>query len=411
MSADVHMRRLSDFANCSRGNVAMLFGLMLVPVFFFAGLGLDMTRRALAAAEMQDAVDASLLRVARLKTEDADATDADLTATARDIFIADTKDVANLAVTQFAVRTAADGESFTVDAKGALPTTLLGAVGIRKLDIDVRSTVKLGERPYIEVAMALDNTGSMNANNKIGALRNAASELINTVFEPSNAGVKVGLVPFAQYVNVGAGNAGAAWLTGAGAGWAGCVGSRSYPLNVEDADETAQKEPALSGVPCPGARILPLTDDKQTALDAVAAMTANGNTYIPAGLSWGWKLLSPGAPFTEGVDKSELDRRGGIKALIVLTDGENTRAPSYPAHNSANKSLADTLTRETCANIKADGVQIYAIAFNVTDPSTRALLEECSSSSAHYFDAGDSQALLDAFRRIGATLRNLSIAS
>ena len=53
--------------------------------------------------------------------------------------------------------------------------------------------------------------------------------------------------------------------------------------------------------------ILPLTDnrtDVESAIDAMVAYPAMG-TYIPTGLAWGWRVLSPGAPFTEGVGPSD----------------------------------------------------------------------------------------------------------
>jgi Flp pilus assembly protein TadG len=54
---------------------------------------------------------------------------------------------------------------------------------------------------------------------------------------------------------------------------------------------------------------------------AIDAMQPNGGTNVPEGLAWGWRVVSGGAPFTEGRPDSE---KGNDKVVIVLTDGKNT---------------------------------------------------------------------------------------
>ena len=53
-----------------------------------------------------------------------------------------------------------------------------------------------------------------------------------------------------------------------------------------------------------------------------------------------------------------------------MTDGANTRSPTYPGHDGGDAALANALTSETCTNMKAKpNVTIYTIAFEVTDPT------------------------------------------
>ncbi len=49
-------------------------------------------------------------------------------------------------------------------------------------------------------------------------------------------------------------------------------------------------------------------------------LTPNGNTVIPAGLLWGWRVVSPGAPFTA---RGAYNDEKLVKAIVLLTDGEN----------------------------------------------------------------------------------------
>lgn len=415
---DLNRRRLgARFIASRNGNVAMMFGIALVPLLIAAGAAVDLARRGQAQTAIQEAADTALLRAARLRTQDPTLSNAQLTTIGRDLFDAALPPtLAGLHINDFSIVFDGGAEEFRLDIDADLDTRILAAVGVPTLDIGTRSNVDLGPRPYIEVAMALDNTGSMNTNNKIGTLRNAASNLINSLFTEPNGGVLVGLVPFARYVNVGATHAGEPWITGNDPTWAGCVGSRNYPLNISDEINSANPAPALQNVDIIGGPIvcpsplLPLTDDQQTALDAVAAMTAAGSTYIPAGIEWAWRVLSSAEPFTEGVTNAELEDRAGIKALIVLTDGANTRSPAYPDHSGTNVPFTNTLTNEICENVKADGILVFSIAFDVSNTQTQQMLENCATTPGHYFDAGNASALSAAFEEIGLTLRNLSLS-
>ncbi|QDY99448.1 TadE/TadG family protein [Nitratireductor mangrovi] len=77
---------------------------------------------------------------------------------------------------------------------------------------------------------------------------------------------------------------------------------------------------------CTTKPITPLTDvtkaaGLQTIKDAIDDMASNGATNVPQGLAWGWRVVSSGAPFTEGRSEAE---NGNDKVVIVLTDGANT---------------------------------------------------------------------------------------
>jgi hypothetical protein len=130
----------------------------------------------------------------------------------------------------------------------------------------------------LEVALVLDNTGSMSTNNRIGIAKTAAASFV-TELERTAGGsglVKIGLVPFAGTVKVGAAYQNASWIDAAGAssvsreifattmgqmvttgvnrftllsqmgiGWAGCVESRPAPYDVQDTAPTAATPESL----------------------------------------------------------------------------------------------------------------------------------------------------------------------
>jgi Flp pilus assembly protein TadG len=401
------MSEAQGFGQATGGNVAVLFALSLAPLLVAGGAGFDYARAIQARAAAQEAADGALLRVARLHADNPSLTDADLTKAARGIFDKATEKHAHLSVSDFAVSYDPKTKAYAVAMNAVLPTALVKIAGFKELTAPVRAEVKLGAPPYIEVVMALDNTGSMNDNGKIDALKKSASALVDSLFA-SGAEVKIGLVPFGQYVNVGAANAGAAWLEAAPAGWEGCVGSRNYPLNTEDGSY-ATRVPTVAGSLCPSA-IQPLTDDKAAILSAIDGMKGVGWTYIAEGVAWGRRVMSEQAPFTGGLSAAEVKKRDGIKALIVLTDGMNTRAPTYPLHDSADTASADALTARLCEEAKKDGLVVYSIAFDVSDPGVQKLLEGCSATPGHYFEPTSASGLSAAFDKIAKNLRTLSLS-
>ncbi|KFL30732.1 hypothetical protein JP75_13430 [Devosia riboflavina] len=183
---------------------------------------------------------------------------------------------------------------------------------------------------------------------------------------------------------------------------------------------------------CTRTPILPLTSNPADVEATIENMTAEGGTNIHEGTVWGFRALSPGAPFTEGAPYEEATS----KVLIIMTDGENTAynlsnycgdtmrsmngncynsAYGFP-YNSGNTNAAstsggniqrmgplgtananlvtemNTRTSQACANAKdpaTAGIAIYTIGLSTdfvsqsTPATVRAMLTACASSSNH----------------------------
>lgn len=179
---------------------------------------------------------------------------------------------------------------------------------------------------------------------------------------------------------------------------------------------------------CDSKPIMPLTSDKSALNSAVGDLTALGGTNIVEGVMWGWRVLSPGAPFTEG---RSYDEPKNNKYIILMTDGANWHG-ALSNHNkswyhsfgyavkgrlgstmttSALIAQMNTKTLAACANAKAAGLKIYTIAFRLeSDAATRALLASCASSSSDSYAASDGTALISAFESIGREIAKLRVA-
>lgn len=489
---------LRSLAADRKGNFSAMFALAMVPIMGGLAVAVDYTEMSRQRQTTLNALDAAGIATARRIVEGA--TDAQATAYAKDFFEANLSGVKPTNTTLSVVLPQNNIGGGTLKLTAALKyepyflgafKALMGAAptsASAKLDFAATSEIRL--KNTLEVALVLDNSGSMeiigtgSGKKRITLLKEAAKQLVDTIsgqaalMKQVSKPVQFGLVPFAASVNVGPSNKDAAWMDtlgispihhenfdwstmgpgafpskhaqlsggawyakGAGwgtlqnkaltrfalydamervsdrdwedqhtcteyknngscktwaggynytyasaAAWGGCVESRPYPYNVNDApassgtpatmfvpmfapDETdltdSSSRPANNNwwgdqsgstssltrqrnvlkyftpgttvrpyygmdqgpnTSCSTKPITPLVDVSDAGglasiKTAIDAMVADGATNVPEGMAWGWRVVSGGAPFTEGRPDSE---KGNDKVVVVLTDGANT---------------------------------------------------------------------------------------
>ena len=180
---------------------------------------------------------------------------------------------------------------------------------------------------------------------------------------------------------------------------------------------------------CTTDAVVPLTTTKATVKTAISNMAADGTTNITAGLMWGWRLLSPGAPYTEGRGYATGDNK---KILILMTDGENTYFANskftvshygawgyiWKSHLNTTSSDEDVMRAQmegrmeaACANVKAANIDLYTVAFQIPDQHTIDLLKACASDpDTMAFEATNPAGLTAAFTAIGDRISELRLA-
>lgn len=178
---------------------------------------------------------------------------------------------------------------------------------------------------------------------------------------------------------------------------------------------------------CRVPKVTPLTSVKADLETGISQLTASGSTVIPAGLAWGWRLISPSAPFTEGVG---YDDDKTIKAIVLLTDGENSVGGGLGNHNNsyynaygyaqsghlgstngnAAEATLDSKTTTLCNNIKAEGIILYTVTFQLADGPIKNLMRDCATSTAMYFDSPSNSELTNVFQQIAVGLSELRIS-
>ncbi len=393
------------------GGVAMIFALSFIAIITVVGLGFDYSRALSLQAALNVATDAAALAAARDPDVDAD----NLQARAEAFFTANTQDLPfgnNFVLIAQALPL---GGGVKVDVTAQIDTTLMAIAGVKKFDVSASSEA-VYSTSKIELALVLDNTGSMGNYGKIQTLRAASHDMVDLLMPDGGASenVKIGVVPFDIGVNVGVGFAMADWMDAPDGTWEGCVGPRAPNHDVSDSNPITTKIPPIYGdqTSCNIPSILPLSVDASALHAKIEDMQAVGWTYIPEGLAWGWRVLSSKLPFQEGVPPDDEDWQ---KVLVLMTDGANTVQWSWPggvpeAQTSASSWSGNSKTATLCDAIKAKDILIYTVAFQVNSSTTRQMLEDCATDPGNYFDAQNNAALESAFAKIGGDINNLRLS-
>ncbi|GGE35428.1 hypothetical protein GCM10007276_11160 [Agaricicola taiwanensis] len=173
--------------------------------------------------------------------------------------------------------------------------------------------------------------------------------------------------------------------------------------------------------------VLPLTNDYDQISARISSLQyyEGSGTNTAEGVAWGMRVLSPGAPFTEGAPYGDID-----KIMVLLSDGNNGliredvspfgthyssygslrygRIPNDTNVDAANAFLDDRMSL-ACTNAKNAGIEIYVIALGVNDAYSRQLLRNCATDSEHTFEVGRSGSLEPAFAKIAKDLANLRL--
>jgi Flp pilus assembly protein TadG len=491
------MRRLRGFGPAEQGTVFVLFALSIVPLMGLVGAAVDYGRALVVRNELTATLDAAVLAATQAKALD---DHANVEQIVRDF------------VTENYTRTHQDGigaeivvNTPTISAEGELTATIdadvgstfLRLVGIDSMPFSIASSAKVGGQT-LELALALDNTLSMKGA-KLEALKSSATMLVDTLMVGGGDKVKIALVPFADYVNIGTENRynpgldipedyvvtkttpGGEWCrneypsstqvctpikewgtcytdgvpydcqkvtgynctgskgdpvwtctpydaktTTTSYKWYGCMGSRPHPLNVQD-DNYGTGVPGIMATSnwCKSiAKVTRLTNSKGAITSGINEMKTDRWTYIPGGLIWGWRAISDQGPFADGVSFEDNKVK---KAIVLMTDGENTLLRKKVSDDSTKNHdgevwmhsiqkltgapETDTFTSELCENIKAKGIILHTIAYDVEAGSpVQTLLKNCAGNGGQYFDAADSEQLAEAFHKIAVALLNLRLS-
>ncbi|SDE59154.1 TadE/TadG family type IV pilus assembly protein [Rhodospira trueperi] len=188
---------LSRLRRDTRGVTAVLVGLLMVPLCLMLGGAVDLGVAYYLKNRLGYAVDSAALAVGSTVQHEVD-----IEQRARDFVAANYPSDAIGTVHDVTVTDV--NNVITVSAKATFQTFFMGIFSLDEITVAAEAEVIRAIRG-LEVALVLDNTGSMRSSNNIGALRDASRDFVNILFgdEVTNPNLFISIVPYAASVNPG----------------------------------------------------------------------------------------------------------------------------------------------------------------------------------------------------------------
>lgn len=435
------------FAADSRGDVAILFGLMTLVLVMLIGLAVDYGRLVNARNQTLEATDAAVLAGARaLQTNGGDQSAAIKVAQAfykqavqSRISVVSNSDTINFAVTD-------NGTAVVSNGNAKISTPFMSVAGVKTLPLlhadgsdYAKAVLAVGGNAELnlEVSMMLDITGSMKGQ-KLTDMKSAASDLVNIVVwkDQSKYTSKIAIVPFAYDVRLPA--AAFKKATGTTTTTYPCVVERTGTQKYTDAapqsgqyvmvhnTATTKNNKTTYSPTCDvaaAAEVLPLTSDKTSLLAKINGLATAGSTAGHIGTAWAWYMLAPNwsslwasssTPAAYGTDQLK-------KIAVLMTDGEyNTQYTTngVPDNSSsltkcpsaANAVCSSAQAIEQCKAMKAKGIEVYTVGFQLDNQTAKDTLSACATDVNHFYNSTTGDALKAAFRDIALKISTLYLA-
>ena len=258
---------------------------------------------------------------------------------------------------------------------------------------------------------------------------------------------------YSSWNGSGWGYGGSGWGTGNGWGWgAGSGNSSGFKSSSTNPGQTITGAVssqyigpnqfnigggANSGCDPTLQPVTTLTNNQVTLTANIAKMTANGATNLVSGLLWAWRTISPNGPFnTTTTPVKPYGTSNNKKIIVFMTDGFNNWEPDdsqnkgvYSSfgyyHNnrigsqtvngstqtataSNNRAYLDAAFLQACTNAKNAGIEIYTVAFTISnapiDAQGQTTVQNCATDSGHYFKATNGTELNSFFQSIGQSV-------
>ena len=302
----------------------------------------------------------------------------------------------------------ANKREITVDGSVDMPTALMTVLGFDEMAVSTGATA-LRESKGLELAIALDNTGSMGG--YIDDLQDAAKLLLDTLYggEETVENLWVAVLPFDTRVNL-ANYPGLMDFTPSKS-WRVCNNPRPAPYTVDDtapdpmvanSEFSSQYTDWNDG--CKAERAIGLTAERSTIDDTLDGMDAEEATRIDVAAAWTFRMLSPEYRGKFGNPDLPLDFNAPLmdKAAIIMSDGENN------AKDGTSDATADARLLQACTAMKNENIIVYTIIYREDDEDLHDLMRSCATSPAHFFYAAEDD-LSAVFNEIANQLSNLRL--
>ena len=412
------LKLISRYKSDERGTIAVMFGLLAIMLILVGGFAVDYARATHARAKISSAIDAAALAAVKgLRIQNL--TDAEVETVAQKIFNENYKPSGNNSggiyadINAVTVTIDHPNSAVTVAVDAQVKTIFAGIAGIKKIPL-MKSGAAIYETKDIEVSLQLDVTGSMGGS-KIADLKTATKTLVDILIPDSPTGqkVRIGFAPFAAGVNAGAY---AAAVNGNVSAPDDCVYERAS-TSAQDSDDapvgTAVLKTKLdlpSAMSCSNATVLPMTNNKALLKTTVDSYSTGGCTAGHLGTAWAWYLLSPkwSSIWPSSSKPAAYTNPDVRKIAVLMTDGKYN---IVGGSNCSQVTTSSGFAKDTCTAMKAQGIVVYTIGFQLNDPTAIATLNDCASDPSKSFEPTTGSELNQAFADIAQDITRLRLTS
>lgn len=379
------------------GNFAMMTAILMPVLIGAGGLAIDITNAALSRQQLQEASDAAALATATALAdgtiETAAASDfaKDFVAGQMANFIGDTSALRDGTSATATKTTSGNATSYNVSVSSSYSMQLSGlaqVIGYRTTNIGAASTTQSGHsetQGSVSMYLALDKSGSMGDDTATTNVENPTESYTYTCEEHYNdkgklttkcTGTRTNYYTKIEALKLAA-------------------GKLFQELNTADPGHIYVRTGAVS-YDLVTYTPSPLAWGTTNAASYINALQSGGGTNSSDAVNTAYtSLVAKNNAGNDAEDALHQEKTGQTpkKYIVFMTDGDNND-DKYGGRSY------DTLTKATCDKAKADGIEIYTIAFMAPDRG-KALLNYCATDVSHYFAAENMTALLSAFKSIG----------
>lgn len=170
-------------------------------------------------------------------------------------------------------------------------------------------------------------------------------------------------------------------------------------------------------------QMMPLTRDRTALKSRIDGLIAAGSTSGVLGTAWTWYTLSPRwnsiwtgdsrpASYSDLTNIQANNRPLLRKVAILMTDGiYNT----YRSWAGADESDMAAAAKQMCANMKAEGIEIFTVGLGLNELSTTAraraedILRTCGTDVEHFYSTINAEELNVAFQNIAYQLGGIAL--
>ena len=165
----------------------------------------------------------------------------------------------------------------------------------------------------------------------------------------------------------------------------------------------------------PSSTVLPLTSNKGSLDAKIDGLSASGWTAGQIGTAWAWYAISPNWADIWPMGSEPASYSDNVmKVAVLMTDGEyNTDyrqgVQTRTVGGTPDNGSSDAQAREMCEAMKAAGITVYTVGFQLTNSTAVETMSQCASGESYAFLAGDGSELRQAFRDIAFRLSDLRL--